>query len=46
MAETTNYLLLGLGVSLGIMSLYAVSLWLRLQNALKDEATVDRLMEE
>lgn len=46
MAETTNYLYLGLAVALGFMGVYSVGLWVRLQNALKDEATVDGLMEE
>ena len=46
MAETTSFLVLGLGVTFGVFGLYVVSLFLRLSNADKDIHLINNLRNE
>lgn len=46
MADTLDYLYLGLGVSFGILGLYVLSVLARLRSAHKDIATLESLREE
>lgn len=46
MPETTNFLILGLTVSLGTLGLYVFSLYWRFINVRRDRATLTALAEE
>lgn len=44
--DTGSYLLLGLGVFFGILTLYVASIAFRVRNLRKDEALVEQLSQE
>ena len=44
-ADTVNYMIMGFSVILGTMTLYIVSLFVRVQNLRKDQAVLDEIDE-
>lgn len=44
--DTINYMILGMAVALGTLSLYTISLWARFRGVARDNQTLDQLGED